>query len=748
MRRRKLLISIGALGAGGTAAFGTEAFTSVEAERNVDVNVAGDQSAFVAIQPLESSNADKYVNIEDDDTIELNLDGDNEGPGEGVNQDAITKVEDLFRVVNQGSQTASVFFEDESDAVTFRVTQSTAETSGSSGQSLESASNSVELAVGEQVVVGLTIDTLDIGSGDPLILDDVTLRADATASAPGQSIPQPEYVVDSDVFGDSDNDDDNNNENIFPTISDAVSAAESDAVIGVRSAQDIGSRITIDKPLTLSGFEGKPPIDVTASLSDDEAIAVESDDVTIQNLDLSYNDLGRDDDIHLISGINRNGITVRDLDITSNASFDTNAIDIRGVDLEIVDNTVTDAGIQVQHDSESGGGSVTISGNSVTESDSGGGGIKDEGIVAFTNNTGLGNFSYTIEDNRVRDAGTPAIKLTDLSSQESPQDVNGESDKQDQIEALLRDNDVFSARIEGSNGAQVQTTSGSTFSTIQSAVDNAAAGSQGDGVALADSGTFTESITVDDDVSLRGPNAGTPGQDSARGEEAIIDGGGPAVTLDADKAEIDGFRVEGDGSSGDVIDIPESGTSNIVRVKNNIVRTSASGSGFINGIEVVNSDPDGGVGKPASAIIEGNDIKIDTGTKGAAINALSGPNHNTITVRNNRLRGDIGGYRDIDTLTVEDNEILPASAAAPNSAMDVEGVESATFTDNTFRGDVGDLAYDDDSESTGNSNTGAATATSVLNNKDGNSGNTFDPGARVVNGGDGDGDDLIEFSND
>ena len=92
MRRRKLLISIGALGAGGTAAFGTEAFTSVEAERNVDVEIAGDQSAFVAIQPLESDNAEEYVNTESDQTVELNLDGDNTGPGEGVNQDAITQV--------------------------------------------------------------------------------------------------------------------------------------------------------------------------------------------------------------------------------------------------------------------------------------------------------------------------------------------------------------------------------------------------------------------------------------------------------------------------------------------------------------------------------------------------------------------------------------------------------------------------------------------------------------------------------
>jgi hypothetical protein len=504
MRRRKLLIGIGATAAGGSAAFGTEAFTSVQAERNVDVAVAGDQSSFIAIQPLDSANAGKYVNRESDNTVELELDGDNSGSGEGVTQDAITQLEDLFRVVNQGSQPTFVYFNDNSDAVTFRVTRSSStETNGSSGQSLEGSSNSVELDVGEQVVVGLTVDTLN-NDVDGTLLDSVTLRAESEGSsnAPTNSIVQPQYVVDSDAFGDSDNDADSNEENIFPSISDAVSEAESGAVIGVRNAQDITDRITIDKPLTLSGFEGKPSIDVTATLSNDEAIAVESDGVTIQNLDLSYNDLGRTDDTHLISGIGRSGITVRGLDIKSNATYDTNAIDIRGVDLEIVNNTVTDAGIQVQHGSASSdGGSVTISGNSVTESSGSSGGILGEGITAFTlSSVGISNFSYTIEDNLVRDAGTPAIKLTDLGSNETPADVNGAGNKQDQIEALLRDNDVFSARIDGSNGAQV--TSGSTFSTIQSAVDNAEAGGQGDGVALVESGEYTESVSIESDVSL------------------------------------------------------------------------------------------------------------------------------------------------------------------------------------------------------------------------------------------------------
>jgi len=195
MRRRKLLISIGALGAGGTAAFGTEAFTSVEAERSVDVEIAGDSSAFLAIEPLSGNNANQYVSTEDDDTVALDFDGDDETSGSGVNQDAVTQVEDLFKIINQGTQPTSVFFEDDSDAVTFRVTQSTdTSTKGPSGESLEGADNSVELETGEQVAVGITVDTLNNDVSGSLV-DDVTIRAEAGASAPEQNIPEPQFVV-------------------------------------------------------------------------------------------------------------------------------------------------------------------------------------------------------------------------------------------------------------------------------------------------------------------------------------------------------------------------------------------------------------------------------------------------------------------------------------------------------------------------------------------------------------------------
>jgi len=274
------MIGLGALTAGGSAAFGTEAFTSVEAERNVDVTIAGDQSAFVAIEPLSGANAGDYVDT-DGDTIGINLDSDSDASGEGVSQNAITQIEDLFRVVNQGSQPSSVYFEDSSDAVTFRVTQSTAtSTTVSSGQTLEGADNSVELAVGEQVVVGMTIDTMNHDvSGD--LLDNVTLYAEADREvSPGPETPQPQYVVTNDPDG----------TNEFDNIQGAIDAASPGAVIGVDGTSDDLSpadRIILDTAnVTLTGFNGRPTIDLSSEYNEPESVKIDAPNVTVRNLDI------------------------------------------------------------------------------------------------------------------------------------------------------------------------------------------------------------------------------------------------------------------------------------------------------------------------------------------------------------------------------------------------------------------------------------------------------------------------------
>jgi len=275
MRRRKLMIGLGALTAGGSAAFGTEAFTSVEAQRNVDVTVAGDQSAFVAIEPLSGDNAGKYVSTEEgDNTVTLNFDSESDGPGSGVSQDAITQVNNLFQIVNQGSQPTNIYFEDSSDAVTFQVTKSTGtDTNGTRGESLEGADNSVELTVGNRVVVGMKINTLN-NDVEERLLDTVTIRATAE-NVPGGKNPEdisPDYIVDPD-----DPDAEDTLENA------AFNAGGSGETVGIRT-DELEPNVTIDTPdLNIIGIGSQPTL-LGGAGNDDSVLKIEGPGITIENV--------------------------------------------------------------------------------------------------------------------------------------------------------------------------------------------------------------------------------------------------------------------------------------------------------------------------------------------------------------------------------------------------------------------------------------------------------------------------------
>ena len=72
------------------------------------------------------------------------------------------------------------------------------------------------------------------------------------------------------------------------------------------------------------------------------------------------------------------------------------------------------------------------------------------------------------------------------------------------------------------------TTSGTTFSTIQAAITAASAGDVIDVCA----GTFSENITINKPLTLRGANAGVKATGSVRGAgESIIDGTGVGRSL-------------------------------------------------------------------------------------------------------------------------------------------------------------------------------------------------------------------------
>ncbi|WP_117369489.1 hypothetical protein [Natrarchaeobaculum sulfurireducens] len=100
MNRRTFVLGLGAASAS-TVALGTGAFTSVEAERDVSVELAEDANAYLG---LESQS--EYAIGDTDGTIEIDFTSDNptDAGGEHFNLDAVTIVEDVFAVQNLGTQ--------------------------------------------------------------------------------------------------------------------------------------------------------------------------------------------------------------------------------------------------------------------------------------------------------------------------------------------------------------------------------------------------------------------------------------------------------------------------------------------------------------------------------------------------------------------------------------------------------------------------------------------------------------------
>ena len=112
-----MLAALGSAAVGGATAVSTGAFTSVEANRDISVEVAGDQEALLAFEKATTDadgggsvtpNAEDYVSLPSDGQLSLNFTGSDEGAS-GLNADASSKFANLFDIVNQGTQTVEVY---------------------------------------------------------------------------------------------------------------------------------------------------------------------------------------------------------------------------------------------------------------------------------------------------------------------------------------------------------------------------------------------------------------------------------------------------------------------------------------------------------------------------------------------------------------------------------------------------------------------------------------------------------------
>lgn len=355
MERRKFIIGVGALGAGTSAALSTGAFTNVEATRSMTVSTAGDGSAYLRLMPADSQNGSNYASYTEDGTLSVTLDQ--------LNENAVTTVERLFTLQNEGSQTVSVYLDDASDAVSFEV----------GGDSVEGPSGAVRLSTGESATVDVTVDTTGDAGGE--LLSDVTVMAKSQVFAPSD-----DNVV---TVGPSGSGAD---ELTVQAGVDAAASTGADAVLVYTGEYEESVTVAQDG-LTLGAAENASPV-VAAPDGEPSAVTVDANGVTVQGL-VVENELG--------ATASHQGIS-----LATGAS-----------DLQILTNTIRNVGTAADASGNSeaiagvgGHSSVEIVGNTIRNVHSSYDTDRDwytsKGIYLTSNPTGTAGESDPVSDVRIR----------------------------------------------------------------------------------------------------------------------------------------------------------------------------------------------------------------------------------------------------------------------------------------------------------------------------------------------------------
>jgi hypothetical protein len=160
MDRRKFLIGMGSLAAGSAAAMGTGAFTKVEAKRGLDVSVATDNQAYLRLAPSDGENGVYAGGWGKDMEIHLN----DAAMGDGVNVQAVTQIDNIFVIENQGTQEVSVTIDDSDLIPTSEFDKNQLEEMLTFYTGSDPANDEIEeeegvkLNVGESKSVGIEVD--------------------------------------------------------------------------------------------------------------------------------------------------------------------------------------------------------------------------------------------------------------------------------------------------------------------------------------------------------------------------------------------------------------------------------------------------------------------------------------------------------------------------------------------------------------------------------------------------------------
>lgn len=165
MKRRNLLAAIGVTAAG-SAAVGTGAFTSVEADRTVNVTIADEDEALLALEPTDDPNSEiARPSTSKRNRLVLDFD-DSVGDGSrGPGTNSVYNFDRIFEIRNQGTQPTflrSEFPETaDIESVEFYVEES-------DEYPIDGKEAVAKIGAGDSAKIGVTMDTdgIDVERGE------------------------------------------------------------------------------------------------------------------------------------------------------------------------------------------------------------------------------------------------------------------------------------------------------------------------------------------------------------------------------------------------------------------------------------------------------------------------------------------------------------------------------------------------------------------------------------------------------
>ncbi|RZV11710.1 hypothetical protein BDK88_0591 [Natrinema hispanicum] len=156
--RKNVLISLGLIVAISGAALGSGAFTSVEADRGVNVQTTGDADGYLGITPGDDYAGTAYIENDSssgDLTLNLGQNGTTQGGGTGFNQEANTTLDGLIKLTNQGENNVTVGVSEPDGSMSDSATVAIEDTE----VTFQMAEGQKELAPGNTTTINVTVNT-------------------------------------------------------------------------------------------------------------------------------------------------------------------------------------------------------------------------------------------------------------------------------------------------------------------------------------------------------------------------------------------------------------------------------------------------------------------------------------------------------------------------------------------------------------------------------------------------------------